>query len=345
MRLERIGLTKKGVTLKNKRSSLDALSHISASQLRDLTPWAALVDAIRDSFCQSCHMPLRHHHTVTVPAKDDATLLLMPAWTEGNYLGVKIAQVFPSNRDAGLPSLSAIYLLSSAIDGQLLAVMDGEEITARRTAAASVLAAQYLAPKKARRHLMVGTGRLSPYVVEAYAQMFGLESFSLWGRNLERCRAGAAAIEALGIPISVVAPAELDKAVTQADIISCATLSHRPLIKGALLKPGTHVDLIGGFTPAMREADDDVIKKSSIFVDTYQGATQESGDIVIPMQNGLLTKSALQADLSELCSHRHPGRRQDSDITVFKSVGAACEDLAAAVLAYQSLSLGLSESR
>lgn len=310
--------------------------YINGSELQKLLPWGELVNAISSIFCSDCQMPVRHHHSLSVEGQPEATLLLMPAWVENTFLGVKIANVFPGNRQQGMDSISASYLLSSATTGRLLAILDGGELTARRTAAASVLAATYLTPKKTKRHLMVGTGRLSRHIVEAYASAFDIDRFSLWGKNQTHCQQAAQQIEALGIEVDRVAVDDLDIAVAQADIISCATLSHQPLIKGSLIKQGSHIDLIGGFTPAMREADDDVIRRASVFVDTRAGACKESGDIVIPLQTGVLKESDIQADLYDLCRKSHQGRHSESEITVFKSVGAACEDLAAAILAYQT---------
>ena len=310
--------------------------YLDAEELHQSLSWRPLVDALKKIFCRQCHMPLRHHHSVQVPNKPDATLLLMPAWIEGEFIGVKLANVFPGNREVGLESVSASYLLSSAKTGEILALMDGGELTARRTAAASVLAAEYLAPKQARHHLMLGTGRLSINVIEAYARAFSIKKFSLWGRHYERAQQVASKLKVLGIDVHIIGVDDIDTAIGEADIISCATLAEQPLIKGEVLNPGTHVDLIGSFTPTMREADDDVIRRASVFVDTRQGASKESGDIIIPIQNGILSETDIQADLYDLCCGSHVGRKCDDEITVFKSVGAACEDLAAAILAYQA---------
>lgn len=315
--------------------SNDAL-FFNASDVKGFLPWRTLIDSLNEIFRYGCHMPLRHHHTVHVPSQADGTLLLMPAWIEDQFVGVKLANVFPDNCHHQEPSVSAAYLLSSAKTGRFLAFMDGGELTARRTAAASVLAAGRLASKNASQHLMVGTGRLSGNVIQAYAATFNLERFRIWGRNYKKCLETAEALKALGIPVEALPESGLDQAVAEADIISTATLSQQPLIHGDLLKAGAHVDLIGGFTPFMREADDDVIRKSSIFVDTREGAIQESGDIMVPLQAGVISESDIQADLYELCRGQHPGRQSEQEITLFKSVGAACEDLAAAILVYKN---------
>jgi len=310
---------------------------LDAEQVKNALPWQALVDALNTMFINGCEMPLRHHHSIAVPGEEDATLLIMPAWTSGHYLGVKMANVFPSNRKQQLPSISSNYLLSCGQTGKLLAVMDGGEITARRTAAASVLAAKYLLPQKQHRHLMVGTGRLSANIIQAYAATLGVQHFSLWGRNEKHSQALAASLSGEGLCVTAIAPNALDQAVADATIISCATLSQAPLIRGELVQPGTHVDLVGSFKPNMREADNELMRRAQIFVDTRQGAMVESGDLAIPLQTGVLQSSDILAELSELCQQTHRGRQSAEDITVFKSVGAACEDLAAAVLVYQTV--------
>ena len=309
--------------------------YFSETILKTLLPWEVLVSTLAEMFHSGCQMPLRHHHQITVPNQEDATLLVMPAWIEGRYLGVKLVNVFPSNRKQRLPSISANYLLSCGKTGKILALMDGGELTARRTAAASVLAAKYLASKKARHHLMIGTGRLSANIVQAYATLLDLKEFRIWGINQEHCEQAAVKIGSMGITIRPVPVDALNEAVAEADIISCATLCHQPVLRGEFLQPGTHVDLIGGFTPGMREADDEVIRKAAVFVDT-ESAIKESGDIVMPLRSGLLLEDEIQADLYSLCRGKHPGRRSEHEITVFKSVGSACEDLAAAILAYQA---------
>ncbi|HXH01762.1 MAG TPA: ornithine cyclodeaminase family protein [Candidatus Competibacteraceae bacterium] len=297
-------------------------------------PWPALVEALREGFRAGCEAPLRHHHTVRVPGEPDATLLLMPAWQPGAFLGVKLVSVFPGNGARGLPAIHGSYLLSSARTGELLALLDGAALTARRTAAASALAAGYLARADARHLLIVGTGALAPNLAAAHAGVRPITRISVWGRDPAKAETLAARLRGDGLPAAAVA--DLAATAAQADIVSCATLSQQPLIQGAWLKPGAHLDLVGGFTPAMREADDEAVRRASVFVDTRQGAGHEAGDIVQPLASGVLTPASILADLHELCRGQHPGRRRDDEITLFKSVGASLEDLVAAVLAYRS---------
>ncbi len=301
---------------------------------RQALAWKPLIGALRSMFQTGCEAPVRHHHDVAVPGDSTATLLLMPAWTPGDYLGIKIANVFPGNAGRGSPAVSASYVLCDGKTGEMLAVIDGGELTARRTAAASALAASYLARPDASRLLTVGTGRLPKDLVAAHSNVRPIRKVTCWGRNFDKAVELAEQLVADGVDAR--ATDNLALAAANADIISCATLANEPLLCGEWLNPGTHVDLVGGFKRTMREADDDVVRRASVFVDTRAGATSEAGDIVQPIESGVLSESDIQADLFDLSRGAHPGRRSEAEITMFKSVGAALEDLAAAILVYES---------
>ncbi|MES0882303.1 ornithine cyclodeaminase family protein [Roseibium sp. SCP14] len=308
---------------------------LSEEQTRDALPFSDLIDSLADMFRSGCVMPTRHHHDVEIPGEADGTMLLMPAWLPGEYSGVKVANVVPGNSGRGLPAVSAQYLLSNAGTGEMLAMIDGGELTARRTAAASALAARYLSRADARNLLIVGTGRLAPSLVAAHMAVRPIEKVTVWGRSKEK--AGALADELVAeFSAEIEVAEELSSALGNADIVSAATLSTEPLVLGRYLKPGTHVDLVGAFKPNMRESDDDVIRRADVFVDTRDGCLSEGGDIVQPLQSGLITAQDIKADLYELCRGDHPGRESDDAITMFKSVGAALEDLAGAILAYRN---------
>lgn len=308
---------------------------LNQEETRHALQWPALIDAIESMFKSGCVMPVRHHHDVEVPGENAATLLMMPAWVPGSYMGVKILSVFPDNSLRSLPAIFGTYLLSSGKTGEMLAAIEGGELTARRTAATSALAAKYLARKDASSMLMVGTGRLSLNLMQAHATMRPLTSFHIWGRNSDA--AEKAAEEARQLGFDAKACTDLEQAARESDIISCATLSQRPLINGKWLKPGAHLDLVGAFKPSMRESDDVAVKRASLYVDTFEGALKEGGDIVQPLETGIITRGDLRAELSDLVSGRYQGRSSDDEITLFKSVGAALEDLAGAILAYESV--------
>lgn len=309
---------------------------LNEEQTRRALPWAELIEAIEHMFRSDCVMPVRHHHDMEVPGEATAVMLLMPAWVPGDHIGVKILNLFPDNHLRSLPTIIGSYLLSSGKTGEMLAIVEGGELTARRTAATSALAARYLASPHAETMLMVGTGRLSLNLMQAHSITRPLKRFFIWGRNPTKADETAKEARTLGIDAVIVD--DLAEAARRADIISCATLSDTPLIRGEWLKPGAHLDLVGAFKPTMRESDDEAVRRSSVFVDTRAGAMKEGGDIVQPLKNGVLMKDDIKAELADLAHGRHPGRISAGEITLFKSVGAALEDLAGAILAYRHAS-------
>ncbi len=260
----------------------------------------------------------------------------MPAWADGGHIGIKMVTVFPNNGAKSLPSIYGTYTLLDGETGIPLATMDGSVITLFRTAAASVLAATYLARTEASRLVMIGTGALAPHIIATYVEVLGIKEVQIWGRNGDKA---AQLVQQLSdIDAHITATTDIEAACNWADVISCATLSKDPLIKGDWLSPGTFVDLIGAYTPEMREADDGVISKSSIFVDTREGALKEAGEIMIPIQKGIITEKDILGDLFDLTLDKHPGRLNDAEITLFKSSGFALEDLVAAQMVFEYLS-------
>jgi ornithine cyclodeaminase/alanine dehydrogenase-like protein (mu-crystallin family) len=293
-----------------------------ADATRERLPLPALIEALREMFISGCEVPARHVHPV-----GDGTVLLMPAWRVGAFLGVKTVNVFPANGARGLPGVHAVYTLFDARTGEPLAQMDGNEITARRTVGASALAASFLARQDARRLLVVGAGRVARLVAEAMrAVRPGLDQVELWSRRPEAAQALAAAVGGQAV-------ADLEAAVRRADIVSCATLAGAPLVHGAWLADGVHLDLVGSFTPAMREADGAAFARARVFVDTAEALTK-SGDLVQAVAEGAFDTATVQGTLAELCRGERAGRAVEDEITLFKSVGSALEDLAAAELAW-----------
>src|SRR5262245_10331157 len=310
---------------------------ISADDIDSALTYPALIDALDQAFRADIQVPPRQHHAI---ARTGAagTLLLMPACTQagvpGPFLGCKIVTVFPDNAKAGRPSVYGSYMLASAETGEALAVMDGRALTAWRTGAASALASRYLARADAAHLVMVGAGALAPHLVRAHAAVRPIRRVTLWNRTRGRAVALAFGLAVGGLETTVAD--DLEAAVRDADIVSCATLSREPLIQGAWLKKGTHVDLVGGFTPAMREADDEGVKRARLYVDTRM-AGREAGDIVVPLKRRVISQDDIRGDLFDLCGRKVKGRTSLGQITVFKSVGTAVEDLAAAMLVWTSL--------
>lgn len=316
---------------------MTSLRVIGAAEVDAALPVAALIDRLEQAFRDGAEVPLRHHHAVKTEDGLAGTLLLMPAWRTGGALGVKCVTVFPGNQARGLASVLGVYLLLDATTGQPRAVLDGVTLTLRRTAAASALAARYLARSDARRLALVGAGALSAHLARAHAEVRPIEEVAVWNRT--PARAEAVARQLAGEGIRARATLDLEAAVRDADVISCATMSATPVVRGAWLKPGAHLDLVGGYTPAMREADDEAVRRARVYVDTRAGAGKEAGDIVQPLHSGVLTEAAIAGDLFELTRGQAAGRRAADEITLFKSVGTAIEDLAAAELAAEHLGI------
>ena len=305
---------------------------IQAAEVDAALDYESLVERLRQAFRRDITVPLRHHHSIEGDG-ETATLLLMPAWQAGRHIGIKLATVFPGNSAHGLPAVMGAYLLLDGRTGSPLALIDGPVLTARRTAAASALASSYLSRPDSERLLMVGTGTLAPHLIAAHAAVRPIHNVLVWGRTEETA---AKLAKRLDRPdFRVAATTDLEAAARGAHIISCATLSNEPLIAGDWLQPGQHLDLVGGFRPDMRETDDTAIRRARVFVDTRAGACSEAGDIVQPIESGVLDPEDIAADLFELTRGERAGRRYYDQITLFKSTGTALEDLAAAELAVE----------
>ncbi len=311
----------------------------TAADLDRLIPPAVLVQALRAAFRSDAVAPERHHHTIERPGAAAATLLLMPAWrygasAEDGVVGVKVVTVVPDNASRGKPAVAGVYLLLSGATGEPVAQFDGLALTVRRTAAASALAASYLVRADAKKMVMVGAGSLAPFLIAAHAAVRPIAEVAIWNRTPAAAERLAARLDRPGFAVRAVT--DLEAAVRQADVVSCATLSTTPLVRGAWLKPGAHLDLVGGFRRDMRETDDAAVGRASLFVDTRAGALAEAGDLTQPIAAGLIAAADIRAELSELCRGAHPGRRSDDEVTLFKSVGASLEDLAAAEHAFRA---------
>jgi ornithine cyclodeaminase len=316
---------------------------ISADDIDRALTFPGLVETLREAFSAGAVQPVRHHHTIERPDGAASTLLIMPAWSDfqaagtskDGYIGVKVVTVSPDNNSIGKPAVMGLYLLLDGTTGEPRALIDGQRLTQWRTACASALAATYLAREDASRLLIVGAGALAPFLANAHAAVRPIREIRIWNRTPANAQKVAAALEIPGVSVSVAT--DLDEAQGWADIISSATISTEPLVKGALLRPGVHVDLVGAFTPDMRESDDEAVRRARVFVDTRAGASKEAGDIVQPLRAKVIDPDHIVADLHELARGQKTGRETRDEITLFKSVGAALEDLAAGIAVYKAL--------
>lgn len=302
-----------------------------AAATRAALPFGALVEALRAMFAAGCEVPPRHVHAIAGSGgRPGGSVLVMPAWRSGARLGVKVVNVFPGNAAQGLPTLHAVYTLFDATTGVPLAQLDGGELTARRTAAASALAASFLARSDAARLLVVGAGRVAALMPAALREVRPqLAAVEVWNHRAAGATALAERWRAEGVAAQAVA--DLEDAVRRADVISCATLASAPLVRGAWLRPGAHLDLIGSFAPQMREADGEALARCRVYVDTAE-ALAKSGDVLQAVAEGAFDVARVQGTLGALCRGERDGRASEGELTLFKSVGTALEDLAAAEL-------------
>ncbi|MCA3623801.1 MAG: ornithine cyclodeaminase family protein [Methylobacterium sp.] len=290
-----------------------------------------LIAAIEDALRAEITLPVRHHHAVP-RADGDATHLIMPAWhrNAGGFLGVKIVNVFPGNSLRGLPSVMGTYVLMHGDTGAPVAVIDGTRLTLWRTAAASALAARFVAKPDASVHLMVGAGALAPFFIRAHRAVRPITRTILW--NKTRANAEKLVEELAGDGLAVEVADDLEAAVQQAHIISTATLSTTPLVRGAWLKPGAHLDCVGAFSASMRETDDEAVRRARLFADVRASVLKEGGDFVQAIQAGVSFETKIEADLFDLARGDVTFSRKPDDITFYKSTGSAIFDLAAAAL-------------
>lgn len=300
------------------------VSIIDADEVARRAPYADLVDALESGHREPMAACER---IVYGPDGDPRRFMALPAWqTAGTAaIGIKLVTIFPDNPGVGLPSVQAVVLLFDGGTGEVVAMLDGTELTYRKTAADSALGSKLLSRPDSRTLLMIGAGGLAPHLVAAHrAVRPSIDRVLVWNRTIDKARA----LVDDGTADDVVDGLDaLDAAVARADVICTATMTRDPLVKGALLRPGTHLDCVGAFLPDHREVDDDVVRRAEIFVDSREAAVRESGDLVIPTQGGTIDASAVRADLFELCRGDHPGRSGPDAITMFENGGGGHLDL------------------
>ncbi|MBP6850219.1 MAG: ornithine cyclodeaminase family protein [Rhodoferax sp.] len=313
------------------------MQFIPAPEVARLAPYGPLVDALACGLREPIESPPRSHFN---PNRDASAVLIMPAWKPGRLMGTKIVSIWPGNHVRGQPAVSAIYVVTSCADGTTLAVLDGTELTLRRTAAAAALASRLLARPDSRRLLVLGTGALSIPMAMAHCSVCDLSRITVWGRDPDKARAVVAALARQGIDAD--AATDLEQALSAADIVAAATTATTPFIDARWVRPGTHVGLIGAFTAGMAEAQTQLLARSRLFADSRAAVLEKGGEVVQALRAGVITAQDLLAELSELVAQPAPftGRRSDADITVFKSVGFAALDLIAAEHVLAGMGIG-----
>lgn len=310
---------------------------IDAKEVKDSLGFEALIPALKEAFSSDFGMPQRSLYHLPTPDGQDDSFAVLPAWND-RVMGVKAFTHLPANPSKGLETLSSKLMLFSRETGEPLALVDGTELTFWRTAAVSAVASDYLAKPDASRLLLFGTGKLAPFMALAHAQVRPLTSIYVTGRNAEKVSATIETIKSKRPDLLVEAVADPSKVIGSVDIISCATGAPEPLFRFDQVQAGTHIDLVGNHSRDRRECDSDTVVHSSVFVDSRLNVLNEAGEVLIPISEGRFEQGSVKAELAELCSGKVSGRQRNEEITLFKSVGTALSDLAAAYLVYQNLS-------
>lgn len=308
------------------------MNYFDSSAVKKALPYPELIDAL----AQGLQLPIKAPPRSFFAPNDDAScVLIMPAWKAKEVFGVKLVSVWPSNKDIGSPTVSAVYVLLSCENGMPLAVIDGTELTLRRTAAAAALAARILARKNSQTLAILGTGALSVPMVQAHASVMHFKNILIWGRQKNKALSVVAELKNLGIESTY--SEDLDATLKQADVVAAATTATEPFILSKWLQPGTHLGLIGAFTPQMAEAEPALMSKVQVFADNRSAVLEKGGEILQAIEQGIISPSSIEGELAELASMpTRPWRNNDQAITVFKSVGFASLDLIAAELVFQS---------
>ncbi len=294
---------------------------IDAQRVHELLDYDGLVAAIRQAHMGG--MPKfsdRIRYEVANESGHPDSFIILPAWQPQEGLLCKLVTSFPGNKlNHGVSNVNSIYAFIDGATGVTEAVIDGEAMIFRKTSADSALGAGILARQDAKTLLMVGAGGLAPYLVRAHRSVRpSIEKVLIWNRTVANAEKLAGLLGEESVDAAVAG--DLDAAVAGADIVSCATMASEPILKGRHLQPGTHVDLVGSFTPEMREADDAVLQRCDVFVDHRQ-TTERSGEFLGPFERGVIGPDDIKGDLFELCQGKVAGRTSPEQITMMKNGG------------------------
>jgi ornithine cyclodeaminase len=308
--------------------TIDDVKLFDTDAIERASPYKDLIPVVAETFKTPPFVPERAHHNVS----DHVTHLSMPSWRIGEFIGHKLVNIGLENTRYGVKTVNGLYLLFDAKTGVPRAMMDAAVLTNRRTAAVSACAADIIARKDANTFLMIGTGGLAREFLKAHSVVRDYQTMQVWGRDFSKAKALCAELAEEGFAVTPVD--DLEGSARDADVISCATTSTSPIIAGAWLKAGSHLDLAGAFKPHMAECDGEAIRRGKLYVDNRVGALNEAGEIVQAIKTGLIDENHVAGDLSGLLNSNVIGRKNDSEITIFKSVGTAISDYATAKLVY-----------
>ena len=313
---------------------------LDADKLLHCLPFTTLVDELA-----AMHRdPIGLVDEMLMESVDDndnvSHFFIRTGWQPEKAVGAKVITVFPrNNQTLEYPSIQAVYILFEAVNGSPVACLDGTALTWLKTASDSALGSKLLSREDIESMLMIGAGQMAPHLLSAHCEVRpSLKRVQVWNRTAEKAQQLCIEMKQKFPSIDFSAVGEIEAAAREADLICSAIGRKEPIIEGAWLKPGAHVDLIGAFTPDMREADDEVLRRGSLFVDARETTINHIGELMIPIASGVISEADVLADFSDLCQQRHAGRSSEDEITVFKNGGGGHLDLMCARILYDHCS-------
>lgn len=307
---------------------------ISAGEIRRQLPYAACIPLMERTLRQFSRSQIIQPLRSAMGLEEGKLLGLMPGWLKKEHvMGVKAVSVFPGNSKIGKESHQGVVLLFNSKDGSLMAALDASAITARRTAAVSAAATRLLAGKNRSTLAILGSGVQAAAHLEAHREIGAFREARIWSRNPVKAQKLAQRYQSKTLRVRSVVLAE--EAVMGADVICTVTASSVPVLEGKYISKGAHINAVGACTPGSRELDSETVRKARVFVDSQESALHEAGDILIPIQEGVIGPGHIAGELGEALLGRIQGRTSENEITLFKSLGLAAQDLASAFYLYR----------
>lgn len=308
---------------------------ISAEEVHAALSYPALVDTLQDAYAQPFNMPPRQVFLLDEQPDNHDAFAVLPSWND-ELIAVKSFTYFPDNPRPDYASLYSKIMLFDRKHGEPLALVDGTSVTFWRTAGISGLASRLLSREDSKTLLLLGAGNLAPYIIKAQLSVRPIERVMVWGRTPSKAQQIVDALSAEVIDVSFETAHDLQVACGDADIIVSATGSHEPLVLGDWVTPGTHTDFIGNHHATKRECDTALVVNSKVYADSYVNCFKEAGEVLVPIDEGAVTKDHVVGELTEMCSGKAALRESDDEITLFKSIGMAMSDLVGAGCAYRA---------
>ncbi len=311
---------------------------LDANTVLNKLPFTTLVDELAEMHLKPIGLVDELRMESVDTDNNTSHFYIRTGWQQEEAVGAKVITVFPRNNEKKIwPSIQAVYVLFEGEYGTPIACLDGTALTYIKTATDSALGGKLLARNQISKMLMVGAGEMAFHLITAHCQIHHtIKQVFIWNRTADKAQLITRGELKQRFPeVTFEVVESIDEYLPQVDLVSSATASATPIIAGKYIRPGTHIDLVGAFTPEMREADDDCLRRASLFVDARETTINLIGELMIPLTSGVIREQDILADLSDLCQRHHTGRRNDKEITLYKNGGGGHLDLMLARILYK----------